>query len=166
MDPNKNQKDDTDFSIIQKHCKCKRDAIPSISVKALCMYYFDMKTGNPWGNYPVCEPANCPKLHPKPYKNPKCADKNAQVSVSGEFAAAIAVSKGGVVMDPSKVLGEKFEIDPCRYETVEIYRNVTVVVSKCMKCGNIDIAWIRQDNTEELDPKEVDIADLMHLTDE
>ena len=101
-----------------------------------------------------------------PNKNPKCTNENGPVSVSGEFAAALAVSKGGIAMDPSKVLGEKFEIDPCRYETTEIYRNVTVVVSKCIKCGNIDIAWIRQDNTEELDPKEVDIMDLMQLTDE
>lgn len=42
------------------------------------------------------------------------------------------------------------ELDGCQYEEVEIYKNVTVHILKCKKCGNIDIEWERQDNTEEV----------------
>ena len=40
------------------------------------------------------------------------------------------------------------ELDPCVYRDVQIFRNVTVVVSRCVKCGNINIGWIRQPDTE------------------
>lgn len=40
------------------------------------------------------------------------------------------------------------QLDPCQYETTEIHRNVTVEVRRCVRCGNIDIAWHRQDDTE------------------
>lgn len=43
------------------------------------------------------------------------------------------------------------ELDPCIYEEIERYRNVTVIVSRCKRCGNIDISWIRQENTEVVD---------------
>lgn len=43
------------------------------------------------------------------------------------------------------------ELDPCLYEDVEMYVNVTVIVSKCKKCGNLDISWIPQDNTERIE---------------
>lgn len=39
-------------------------------------------------------------------------------------------------------------VDPCVYQTVEIYRNVTIEVRRCIKCGGIDLAWHRQDDTE------------------
>lgn len=42
------------------------------------------------------------------------------------------------------------ELDPCIYEDIEMYANVTVVISRCKKCGHIDISWLRQDNTEEI----------------
>ena len=42
------------------------------------------------------------------------------------------------------------EIDPCVYEDIEMYTNVTVIVSRCKNCGHIDISWIRQDDTEEI----------------
>ena len=35
-------------------------------------------------------------------------------------------------------------------EDVEMYTNVTVIISRCKKCGNVEISWIRQDNTEEV----------------
>ena len=41
------------------------------------------------------------------------------------------------------------ELDPCEYEVVEKYRNVTVEVLLCKKCGNIEISWHRQHNTIE-----------------
>ena len=37
------------------------------------------------------------------------------------------------------------------YEDIEKYANVTVVISRCKKCGNIEMSWIRQENTEELE---------------
>lgn len=43
------------------------------------------------------------------------------------------------------------ELDPCVYEDIEMYTNVTVVVSRCKKCGHIEVSWIRQDNTEEIE---------------
>lgn len=42
------------------------------------------------------------------------------------------------------------ELDPCCYQTTEIYTNVTVEVRKCIKCGNVDIVWIRQEDTEKV----------------
>lgn len=42
------------------------------------------------------------------------------------------------------------ELDPCVYETIETYKNVTVEVRQCMKCGRTDIVWIRQEDTERV----------------
>ena len=56
----------------------------------------------------------------------------------------------GIVIKPNGV----DELDPCRYELVEAYRNVTVEIRKCKNCGNIDIVWRRQEDTEELDVDE------------
>lgn len=44
-------------------------------------------------------------------------------------------------------LGGIYEADPCRYEVVERYRNVTVEVLRCKKCGHTDISWFRQEDT-------------------
>lgn len=43
------------------------------------------------------------------------------------------------------------ELDPCVYEIIEVHKNVTVTISKCMKCGHIDVSWERQDNTETIE---------------
>ena len=45
-----------------------------------------------------------------------------------------------------KLLGH--DIDPCEYELIEAYRNVTVEVLRCKKCGHVELSWKRQDNTE------------------
>ena len=39
------------------------------------------------------------------------------------------------------------ELDPCLYEEIETYRNVTVIVSRCVRCGKVDISWVRQEDT-------------------
>lgn len=44
------------------------------------------------------------------------------------------------------------ELDPCIYKTIEVFTNVTVEVRECINCGNIDIVWCRQENTERIDP--------------
>ena len=53
----------------------------------------------------------------------------------------------GIVIKPDGVN----ELDPCNYEEIERYANVTVSIRRCKNCGHIDIAWYRQDDTEELE---------------
>ena len=53
----------------------------------------------------------------------------------------------GIMIKPDGVN----EIDPCVYEVIEVYKNVTVTISKCKKCGHIDVSWERQDNTETIE---------------
>lgn len=45
------------------------------------------------------------------------------------------------------------ELDPCIYEEIERYANVTVSVMRCKNCGHIEVTWTRQPDTEELDPE-------------
>ena len=46
-----------------------------------------------------------------------------------------------------------YEYDPCLYEEIERYQNVTVAISRCTKCGKITVDWYRQDDTVEVDPE-------------
>lgn len=39
------------------------------------------------------------------------------------------------------------ELDPCRYDEIERYKNVTVNVLRCPKCGHTEIEWERQEDT-------------------
>lgn len=43
------------------------------------------------------------------------------------------------------------ELDPCIYEDIAKYKNVTITISRCKKCGHIEIGWERQGDTEELE---------------
>ena len=45
----------------------------------------------------------------------------------------------GIIIKPDGI----HELDPCIYEEVERYENVTVIISKCIHCGEIDISWTR-----------------------
>ena len=49
----------------------------------------------------------------------------------------------------SNILG--IPVDPCIYKDIEAYKNVTVFVSKCIHCGAIDIRWMKQEDTEEIE---------------
>lgn len=42
------------------------------------------------------------------------------------------------------------ELDPCTYQDIQMFANVTVLISKCTKCGHVEISWFRQDDTEEI----------------
>ena len=53
----------------------------------------------------------------------------------------------GIVIKPDGI----HELDPCEYQEVERYANVTISIRRCKKCRNIDIAWFRQEDTEELE---------------
>ena len=52
----------------------------------------------------------------------------------------------GITIKPD---GEN-ELDPCVYQDVARYANVTITISKCIKCGHMEISWTRQEDTEEL----------------
>lgn len=45
------------------------------------------------------------------------------------------------------------ELIPCLYEDVEIHTNCTVIVSKCKKCGDISIGWMKNDGCDSFDPR-------------
>lgn len=53
----------------------------------------------------------------------------------------------GVVIKPDGI----HELEPCVYEEIERYANVTISIRRCKTCGHIDIAWYRQEDTEELE---------------
>lgn len=53
---------------------------------------------------------------------------------------------GGVIIKPDGVN----ELDPCQYDEIERYKNVTVSVLRCPKCGHIEIEWYRQEDTERI----------------
>ena len=38
-------------------------------------------------------------------------------------------------------------LDPCIYEEVERYENVTVSISRCKRCGHVEVSWFRQPDT-------------------
>ena len=42
------------------------------------------------------------------------------------------------------------EVDPCLYEEIETYENVTVHILQCVRCGHIEVGWERQDNTIDI----------------
>lgn len=44
----------------------------------------------------------------------------------------------------------KNELDPCVYKEIEKYANVTVIISRCRKCGHIEMSWKRQEDTERI----------------
>lgn len=50
----------------------------------------------------------------------------------------------GVTIKPDGI----HELDPCEYEQVAVYKNVTIEVLRCVRCGHIEISWVKQDNTE------------------
>lgn len=43
------------------------------------------------------------------------------------------------------------ELDPCVYEEIECYANVTVHILRCKKCGHVSVEWERQDDTDEIE---------------
>ena len=42
------------------------------------------------------------------------------------------------------------ELDPCLYQEIETYENVTVHILRCVRCGHIEVEWGRQDNTIDI----------------
>ena len=44
----------------------------------------------------------------------------------------------------------RLELDPCLYQEMETYENVTVHILRCVRCGHIEVSWSRQDNTIDI----------------
>lgn len=42
------------------------------------------------------------------------------------------------------------ELDPCLYQEIEAYENVTVHILRCVCCGHVTVEWERQDNTNDI----------------
>ena len=42
------------------------------------------------------------------------------------------------------------ELDPCFYQEIGTYENVTVHILRCVRCGHIEVEWERQDNTIDI----------------
>lgn len=55
----------------------------------------------------------------------------------------------GLVIKPD---GEN-ELDPCLYEQIEFHTNCAVTISRCMRCGNIDISWVKNEGCESYNPQ-------------
>lgn len=51
----------------------------------------------------------------------------------------------GITIKPNGV----DELDPCIYQTVEEHYDCKVEISRCVKCGNLDISWCRATAAEE-----------------
>lgn len=52
--------------------------------------------------------------------------------------------------DGVKLVVGGHEVDPCLYEEIEKWENVTVVVNRCKRCGHIELEWYPQENTRRL----------------
>lgn len=66
------------------------------------------------------------------------AELKRQLGKKCSFGGGVEVKIGGI------------EVDPCIYEIKEIHTNVTVYVRQCPRCGSVDIAWVRQEDTEDI----------------
>ena len=47
-------------------------------------------------------------------------------------------------------------LDPCVYQDKQVFRNVTVTISQCVRCGHVSIFWTRQHDTETLQYEPLD----------
>lgn len=47
-------------------------------------------------------------------------------------------------------------LDPCVYKDKQVFRNVTVTVSQCVRCGHVSIFWTQQHDTETLQYEPLD----------
>lgn len=55
------------------------------------------------------------------------------------------------------MLDGKNELDPCIYETSEVYTNCIVEICRCKKCGNISVSWRKTDQTESIPESDFDM---------
>ncbi|MBQ6906218.1 MAG: hypothetical protein IJN75_04280 [Clostridia bacterium] len=48
---------------------------------------------------------------------------------------------------PQVYIGD-IPVDPHIYEEIEVHHNCTVIISRCKKCGKIDISWSKEADDE------------------
>ena len=48
-------------------------------------------------------------------------------------------------------VGGLADVEPCLFEDIEMHTNVTVIVSRCKVCGRVELSWIRQEDTEDVE---------------
>ena len=65
---------------------------------------------------------------------------------SADITTTSKCSFGNVIVKPDGVN----ELDPCDYQIVEKYSNVTIEILRCKKCGHMEVLWHRQDDTEDI----------------
>ena len=64
-----------------------------------------------------------------------------------EYGKSVCRFPDGVTIKPD---GEH-EMSPCcDFYEAEVYKNATVMLLRCKRCGNESVGWLRQDNTEEV----------------
>jgi glycine/serine hydroxymethyltransferase len=56
-----------------------------------------------------------------------------------------------VEYDPNSItVGGEYQLDPEVYRDVEMWKNVTVVVSENVETGEMQVSWKRQEDTENI----------------
>ena len=68
-----------------------------------------------------------------------CLSQGERVMTKCSYGEGITVKPDGVN-----------ELDPCRYREVQVLKNVTLHILECIDCGNIDLEWERQEDTEDI----------------
>jgi NMD protein affecting ribosome stability and mRNA decay len=68
----------------------------------------------------------------------------------------------GLVIKPDGVN----ELDPCLYQTEQVFTNCTVEVSRCKKCGAYNISWYRTPWTKEVPEEQWETALLPYFPEE
>ena len=52
--------------------------------------------------------------------------------------------------DENSIMIGNYELDPNIYKDVEMYKNVTVIISENIETGEMVVSWKRQENTENI----------------
>ena len=52
--------------------------------------------------------------------------------------------------DENPIMIGNYELDHNIYKDVEMYKNVTVIISKNIETGEMVVSWKRQENTEDI----------------
>lgn len=77
------------------------------------------------------------------------------VTFVAAYKLGVNVGRGGKCPD-KHFHGLTF--DGCDYVLREVWGNATVEVSRCSKCGAVDISWRRQDNTVKVYENDISSA--------
>lgn len=71
----------------------------------------------------------------------------ALLAVNGKERMTRECEHEGITIKPDGI----HELSPHYFKKVQVFKNVTVEILQCKKCGEVSIGWYRQENTEEVD---------------